>query len=52
MKFIFLAAETDIDGVVQEMRLQDTSSSSRIMISGGWQRLGLPWLKVLRKNTK
>ena len=34
MRYTFLAAESDIDGVVHEMRLQDTSSS-RIMIIGG-----------------
>ena len=32
----FVAAEDDIDSVVQEMRLQDTSSP-RIMIIGGWK---------------
>ncbi|MBD63119.1 MAG: Trk system potassium transporter TrkA [Gammaproteobacteria bacterium] len=31
----FLAAEKDIDGVVQEMRLQDTSSSRMMIVGGG-----------------
>ena len=50
MKFTFLAAETDIDGVVQEMRLQD-ASSSRIMIVGGG-KIGFALAKGLEEEYK
>ena len=46
----FLAAENDIDGVVQEMRLQDTSSS-RIMIIGGG-KIGFALAKTLEEDYK
>jgi trk system potassium uptake protein TrkA len=46
----FLAAESDIDGVVQEMRLQDTSSS-RIMIIGGG-KIGYALAKTLEDDYK
>ena len=46
----FLAAETDIDGVVQEMRLQD-ASSSRIMIVGGG-KIGFALAKGLEEEYK
>ena len=46
----FLAAENDIDGVVQEMRLQDTSSS-RIMIIGGG-KIGHALAKTLEDDYK
>ena len=46
----FLAAEGDIDGVVQEMRLQDTSSS-RIMIIGGG-KIGFALAKALEDDYK
>jgi trk system potassium uptake protein TrkA len=45
-----LAAETDIDGVVQEMRLQD-ASSSRIMIVGGG-KIGFALAKGLEEDYK
>ena len=46
----FLAAESDIDSVVQEMRLQD-SSSSRMMIVGGG-KIGFALAKTLEENYK
>jgi len=46
----FLAAEEDIDSVVQEMRLQDTSSS-RIMIVGGG-KIGFALAKTLEDDYK
>ena len=46
----FLAAESDIDSVVQEMRLQD-SSSSRMMIVGGG-KIGFALAKTLEKSYK
>src|SRR5210317_1175843 len=46
----FLAAENDIDGVVQEMRLQDTSLS-RIMIIGGG-KIGFSLAKFLEDDYK
>ena len=46
----FLAAEEDIDNVVQEMRLQDTSSS-RIMIVGGG-KIGFALAKTLEDDYK
>jgi len=47
----FLAAEGDIDGVVQEMRLQGTSSS-RIMIIGGEKKIGYALAKSLEEDYK
>ena len=47
----FLAAEGDIDGVVQEMRLQDTSSS-RIMIIGGEKKIGYALANSLEEDYK
>ena len=46
----FLAAENDIDGVVQEMRLQKTSSS-RIMIVGGG-KIGSALAQALEEDYK
>jgi trk system potassium uptake protein TrkA len=46
----FVAAEEDIDTVVQEMRLQDTSSS-RIMIIGGG-KIGFALSKTLEDDYK
>ena len=46
----FVAAEKDIDAVVQEMRLQD-SSSSRIMIIGGG-KIGFALAKTLEDDYK
>ena len=46
----FLAAENDIDSIVQEMRLQDTSSS-RIMIIGGG-KIGFALANALEDNYK
>ncbi len=46
----FLAAESDIDSVVQEMRLQD-SSSSRMMIVGGG-KIGFALAKTLEEDYK
>ena len=46
-----MAAEGDIDGVVQEMRLQDTSSS-RIMIIGGEKKIGYTLAKSLEEDYK
>ena len=46
----FLAAESDIDGVVHEMRLQDTSSS-RIMIVGGG-KIGFTLAQKLESDYK
>ena len=46
----FLAAEGDIDSVVQEMRLQD-SSSSRMMIVGGG-KIGFALAKTLEEDYK
>ena len=46
----FLAAENDIDSVVQEMRLQD-SSSSRMMIVGGG-KIGFALAKTLEEDYK
>ena len=46
----FLAAEEDIDNVVQEMRLQDTSSS-RIMIVGGG-KIGFALARTLEDDYK
>ena len=46
----FLAAESDIDSIVQEMRLQDTSSS-RIMIIGGG-KIGSALAKGLEDDYK
>ena len=46
----FLAAEGDIDGVVQEMRLQDTSLS-RIMIIGGG-KIGSALAQALEEDYK
>ena len=46
----FLAAESDIDNVVQEMRLQD-SSSSRMMIVGGG-KIGFALAKTLEEDYK
>jgi len=46
----FLAAENDIDGVVHEMRLQDTSSS-RIMIVGGG-KIGFTLAQKLESDYK
>ena len=46
----FIAAESDIDGIVQEMRLQDTTSS-RIMIIGGG-KIGFALAKTLEEDYK
>ena len=46
----FLAAESDIDNVVREMRLQD-SSSSRMMIVGGG-KIGFALAKTLEEDYK
>ena len=46
----FIAAENDIDGVVQEMRLQDTSSSRLMIIGGG--KIGSALAKALEENYK
>ena len=46
----FLAAEKDIDGVVQEMRLQDTSSSRMMIIGGG--KIGYALAKSLEDQYK
>ena len=46
----FLAAESDIDNIVQEMRLQKTSSS-RIMIIGGG-KIGFALAKTLEEDYK
>ena len=46
----FLAAEGDIDGVVQEMRLQDTSSSRMMIIGGG--KIGYALASALEDDYK
>ena len=46
----FLAAESDIDSVVQEMRLQDTSSSRMMIVGGG--KIGLALAKGLEEDYK
>ena len=46
----FLAAESDIDSVVQEMRLQDNSSSRMMIVGGG--KIGFALAKALEENYK
>ena len=49
-EIFFLAAEKDIDSIVQEMRLQDTSSS-RVMIIGGG-KIGFALAQSLEEDYK
>ena len=46
----FLAAESDIDSVVQEMRLQDNSSSRMMIVGGG--KIGFALAKTLEEDYK
>ena len=46
----FLAAESDIDSVVQEMRLQDNSSSRMMIVGGG--KIGFALAKTLEEGYK
>ena len=46
----FLAAESDIDSVVQEMRLQDNSSTRMMIVGGG--KIGFALAKALEENYK